>query len=263
MRILNPDVDVEQFFTHVKEATERVLLLDYDGTLAPFHRRPEWAMPYPRVVDTLKQITQQRSARVVIVSGRRLADLRGPLAKIGLTEAWAAHGWEQLTAKGVPVDHQPTSSAKRLLLLAEVRARGLEMHGVRVERKTASVAVHWRGVSSSSSGLAQEKLRGAWHRIEGDQLDRLEFEGGIELLARGRNKANAVMEILSTCSANAACAYLGDDTTDEGAFAAIKSRGLAVLVRPGLRPTCADLWLEPPLELIAFLEQWCAGGEVH
>jgi trehalose-phosphatase len=263
MRVLNPDLDVEQFFRHVKRASERVLLLDYDGTLAPFHKRPEWALPYPRVADILKQGTRRRSTRVVIVSGRRLADLRGPLARIGLREAWAAHGWEQLTAEGECVDYQPTNLAKRQLLVAEARARGLGMHGVRVERKAASVAVHWRGVPRYASDLAQEKLRGAWHRIEGGQLDLLEFEDGIELLARGHNKGGAVLEVLSNCSKDAACAYLGNDTTDEDAFAAVKSRGLAVLVRPGLRPTCADLWLEPPHELVAFLEQWCAGGEAH
>ncbi len=51
-------------------------------------------------------------------------------------------------------------------------------------------------------------------------------------------------------------AYLGDDRTDEDAFCALQGRGLNVLVRRERRPTAADLWLEPPEDLLWFLRHW-------
>jgi hypothetical protein len=51
-------------------------------------------------------------------------------------------------------------------------------------------------------------------------------------------------------------AFLGDDQTDEEAFAAIGDRGLKVLVRNNLRPTRANVKLTPPHELVDFLDNW-------
>ena len=257
MRAITAGLDLDDFFARVREAAERVLMLDYDGTLAPFHPRPERAAPYPRVAGLLKDIVHMRSSRVVLVSGRRLADLRGPLTQIRHTEVWGAHGWQRLTAQGERVDFRPGAAAERELQQAEARTRRLGVHGARVERKVASIAVHWRGLPSASAARVREQVSDAWPRASA-QLERLEFDGGLELRARGRDKGDAVNEVLAECGAGAASAYLGDDQTDEDAFAAMKSRGLAVLVRPALRPTRADLWLAPPEELVGFLERWRA-----
>ena len=45
MQILNPALDLDRFFGQLERAGERVLLLDYDGTLAPFRIRPAEAQP--------------------------------------------------------------------------------------------------------------------------------------------------------------------------------------------------------------------------
>ncbi|RME26788.1 MAG: trehalose-phosphatase, partial [Candidatus Zixiibacteriota bacterium] len=54
---------------------------------------------------------------------------------------------------------------------------------------------------------------------------------------------------------------LGDDRTDEDAFAALSSRGLKVLVRSEPRETAADLRLVPPDELRSFLDRWLEATE--
>ena len=43
MKILNPDIDLELFYKVRRQASQKALLLDYDGTLAPFHREPNKA----------------------------------------------------------------------------------------------------------------------------------------------------------------------------------------------------------------------------
>lgn len=260
MQALDPELDLDRFFHGLGRARERLLLLDYDGTLAPFHRRPEHAVPYPRVAELLREASRRCATRIVIVSGRRLADLRGPLARIPHDEAWASHGWECFTASGERLGYAIPNAAQRQLQLAEAPARSLAMHGARVERKAASVAVHWRGLAPDAVERVRALLARAWDGLDAEALALLEFDGGVELRARGRDKGAAVREILSVASRDAVCAYLGDDTTDEDAFEAIRGRGLGVLVRPQLRDTRAHLWIAPPLELVAFLERWCESG---
>ena len=52
------------------------------------------------------------------------------------------------------------------------------------------------------------------------------------------------------------CHSLGDDMTDEDAFMELEGKGLSVLVNTLLRPTAADVWIKPPIELIMFLRRW-------
>ncbi len=54
MQALDPKLDLDRFFDGLGRARERVLLRGYDGKLAPFHRRPEHAVPYPRVAEVLR-----------------------------------------------------------------------------------------------------------------------------------------------------------------------------------------------------------------
>jgi trehalose-phosphatase len=83
-----------------------------------------------------------------------------------------------------------------------------------------------------------------------------DFDGGIELRVPGRHKGFVVDAVLSEMGRETAAAYLGDDSTDEDAFKAIRGRGIGVLVRPQYRATAADFWLKPPEELLEFLERW-------
>ena len=83
-----------------------------------------------------------------------------------------------------------------------------------------------------------------------------DFDGGIEIRPDNITKANAVETILAETGPSFVGAYLGDDHTDEDAFAALAERGLSVLVRTEFRPTRAQIWLRPPEDLITFLRTW-------
>ena len=92
--------------------------------------------------------------------------------------------------------------------------------------------------------------------VEGTGLSLHEFDGGLELRPPGITKGEAVETILAEMQGETVSAYLGDDLTDEDAFAAMKGQGMGVLVRKELRETRADLWLRPPEELLDFLKRW-------
>ena len=248
--------DADHFFARLAAAVERLLFLDYDGTLAPFKVDRDRAHPYPGVREALETIQADGGTRLVIVSGRPVAEIRKLLALQAQPELWGSHGWERIGTTG---------SASSLDLPREVVAQLdaawtlLCQHDLtdQGERKPASVAVHWRGLAVDDVQAIRHRIQPSWQKLaRSDNLDLQAFDGGLELRARGRDKGFAVRTVLAEAKADAVAAYLGDDRTDEDAFRALRPRDLALLVRPQRRVTEARFWLEPPEELLGFLQRW-------
>src|SRR4051812_45469800 len=96
----NSTVAVEDFFSRLPRAMQRVLMLDYDGTLAPFRENRAEAEPYPGVRECLDALMEDTRTRVVLVTGRWTKDLLPLLQLRRLPEIWGSHGWEQLRPNG-------------------------------------------------------------------------------------------------------------------------------------------------------------------
>lgn len=257
MQVLTPSLDLASFFHDVAYAPSRLLMLDYDGTLAPFHVQPERAVPYPEVAGVLKDIVAAAGTRVVIVSGRPADQLPPLLGLADIPEVWGSHGWERLLPDGRRVVEKPHADALRRLDAAAAAIRPLLPDDSKLERKLASLALHWRGLPQAQAEELERRGRELWEPIAREAgLELLPFDGGLELRTVGRNKHDAVKAVLSETAPESAIAYLGDDLTDEDAFRAVKTRGVGVLVRPRFRETAADVWLRPPDELVEFLQRW-------
>jgi trehalose-phosphatase len=258
MKTLRAGVDADGFFAQLPRAPARVLLLDYDGTLAPFQIEREKATPYPLVREAVRDILTDGCTRVVVVSGRTVGDLAPLLGLDPLPELWGTHGWERLRPDG---SHEPArlGGATRASLERGAELARASAPAERVEVKPASVAVHVRGLEAREGARLLERVRAAWEPlVQGGALEAHDFDGGAELRVRGRDKGTAVAEVLAEEPAAAAIAYLGDDLTDEDAFKALGARGMSVLVREEPRETAADVWIRPPEELLEFLRRWRA-----
>jgi trehalose-phosphatase len=254
----------DAFFERVGQSPARALLLDYDGTLAPFTLDRARAFPYREIPELIAQIMRHRT-RVVLISGRPATELLFLSGIHPHPEIWGSHGAERLRPDGsYEVDTPPHQQRTALQLASRsLQACGL---GVRTETKPVGIAVHWRGLSPEERDMIENKVRHLWSSPMNEYgLQVVPFDGGLELRAPGKNKGDAVTTILGEIGPKGAVAYLGDDQTDENAFRAIKGRGLAVLVRTEPRPTMADVWLRPPEELGRFLRGWLAacGAETY
>jgi trehalose 6-phosphate phosphatase len=252
------------FFDQLRASANRLLLLDYDGTIAPFSADRKRAFPYPSVPEILDSINSTCKTRVVLISGRSAREIPPLLGLTWRPEIWGTHGLERLYED----DRCELAfiSEDALQALAEARAvLDQEGLGELCEPKTGTVAIHWRGLKPSHI----EEIRNQCYRLLAPLACRAnlllaEFDGGAEIKARGATKRNAVTTVLAETADDVAAAYLGDDLTDEDAFQAINGRGLSVLVRPAWRSTTAQMWLRPPGELIQFLNDWihACGGDV-
>ena len=140
MQVLSPRVDWQGFLEGIARAPERVLMLDYDGTLAPFQVRPERAAPYAGVRETLEALTEAGGTRVVIVSGRPAAHLVPLLDLQHSPEIWGVHGWERLLPDGKLYTEEPSPAVKVSLEKAAAATQDVIRKGGRLERKRASIA---------------------------------------------------------------------------------------------------------------------------
>lgn len=259
MKVLTAADRLTSFFDQLRSAPTRILLLDYDGTLAPFQIERDHAFPYPEVPFLLGQIISSKT-RVVLISGRPARELLRLSGIYPYPEIWGSHGLEHLLVDG-SYHVEPFSREQQAGLLEAavyLRSQALEDH---MELKPAGVALHWRGMSQVEADRLRDKVEQFWSQLAGrHSLNLLEFDGGLEIKVGGKDKGRAVADIIRNCDSQAVIAYLGDDRTDEDAFRALKGRGLTVLVRDQSRPTLAEVQLRPPEDLIQFLQNWLAAS---
>jgi len=69
------NINLYAFLRKVARARRSVLLLDYDGTLAPFQRERNHAYPYPGVSGLVREIIETGRTRVAFITGRRAHEL--------------------------------------------------------------------------------------------------------------------------------------------------------------------------------------------
>lgn len=264
MRALNPENNAESFFSSLGSADEGLLLLDYDGTLAPLHARPMMAQPYVGVIDTLNDIMAAGGTRMVVISARRAEEVAALLPLKCRPEIWGLDGWERLMPDGgITIKEPPAQSCRELREALALLQSNLPA-ATRIEFKQTSVAVHWRGVPALTAARIKQAATAVWQKLPHNSgIDLVSFDGGVKLCNR-QTDGNAAWEILSQSPGSVPVAYLGDDIPDEEGFAAVRKRvGLGVLVNARLRPTAADLWIRPPRELIAFLSRWSEVRKSH
>ena len=254
---------LQNFFSTFTPGTRPLLLLDYDGTLAPFRVDRSKARPYTGVREAIAKILHHGHTRLVVITGRPAREI-GPLLR-GYPpiidqpiEVWGLHGSERLHADGRrELEEAPAATQRRLDELREyLRHNNL---GGEFEDKPNAAVMHWRGASPRTAKFIEMRTRELFEpisRLEGLML--LQFEGGLELRV-GRDKGAAIRTLVGEMPAGTPVAYVGDDLTDEAAFIAlnqIEAPHLSVLMRPEQRETAANLWLRPPSGLRGFLKRW-------
>lgn len=257
---------IEEFFESLSRAQRSVLLLDYDGTLAPFSVDRQRAVPYPAIRELLQQIVDTGRTRLVIVTGRDAHEIDPFLRLRPAPEIWGSHGLQRLLPDG---SCQMPEIPEAITEVLSDAGRWLEYQGLYnlAERKPGSIAVHWRALEQTEAEELRGRIIVGWFPIaERADLKLLEFDGGVEMRIPDPDKGDAVRTIMRETGPDVHTAYLGDDVTDERAFRALSpigTRGLGILVRPVFRKTCAQAWLKPPEELREFLSRWLAATETN
>ena len=218
-----------------------LFLLDYDGTLAEIVDDPEAASPHPEVPVLLAALHERYP--VYLISGRSVASLSRLLQVPGLNVV-GVHGME---AGRLGEDAEPLVGKGDVDALDTVREQLPDIPGLNAEDKGLAIALHYRNVDAKG-----ETALKAWAEGMPDTLDRLWGKKVLELRPHGYSKGRTAARLAAE-HPQATPVFIGDDTTDEEAFAALP-QGLTVKIGEG--DTQAQARLPDVAAVVSYLKRY-------
>ena len=199
---------------------------DVDGTISPIVTHPADAVVDPAARAVLAELATQPETSVALVSGRALIELKA-MTDLGPTILLVgSHGAEH----GDYVAVSPTKALALEQVLREVRAIADGVDGVLVEEKAMGVAVHVRRASREDAErvtaevVAGPSTRPGVRTTYGKEV--------VELSIADADKGRALDRLREETGADAVV-FLGDDVTDETAFARLTPADIGIKVGPG------------------------------
>lgn len=207
-----------------------LVVLDFDGTLAPIVRDRTRARMTPRTRRVLAAVAARRP--VAVLSGRALGDTAERVAGAGVRWVVGGHGAEW------PGEAPRAATVRRVAgWRRTLAARLAGVEGIDVEDKALSLSIHWRGARDPARAAAAVARAAA--RLPGAAL-----VPGKRVLnvvpADAPDKGEALARLVRAARCRRVL-YVGDDVTDEAAFRA-RVRVPSFGVRVGRAPGSAAGW---------------------
>ncbi len=235
-------------------ARARVLVaVDFDGTLAPFVTDPLAARALPGGLEALRAAAALGGVTAAVVSGRDLATLAA-LTGIGPGDSVAligSHGAQTSLEPPQATLLDDAATARLTALRGELEAIESRYPAVRLEHKPSAVVLHTRGVEHSVAAAATTAAHEVGGRHTGVHV--LLGKDVVELTVLEANKGSALVDLARATSSDATL-YLGDDVTDERAFAALDPESGDLTVKVGDGETVAAQRVHGPEAVVELLE---------
>ncbi|GAA1941587.1 trehalose-phosphatase [Amycolatopsis minnesotensis] len=209
--------------------TPRLLVAcDYDGTLAPITSNPDEARPLPESVGALRALAGLHETTTAVISGRALRDLATLSRLPSEVHLVGSHGSEF----DIGFVHALDAKARDLhrKLESELEQLVLDVPGVSLEVKPASIAVHVRRAEHDAGRRVLASVHSGPSTWEG--VSTTDGKEVVELAVVQTDKGRALDTLRHQAGATATI-FLGDDVTDEKAFARLSGPDMGVKVGDG------------------------------
>lgn len=205
-----------------RAAAPKLLMLDFDGTLSPIAATPGKARLAPGMRRVLGALRRPQGSCVVVISGRALEDLRRRVGVPGLLYV-GNHGASGYRAPRI--SRLWMERARRLARALRPVAR--RCPGALLESKGPELSLHYRRASRSGIAGLLKAARAAARAFP------FAVRGGKKVLefrvpgwsGKGRAAARLARSLAPGWRRTGLCIYVGDDATDEDAFAALRRLG--------------------------------------
>ena len=236
------------------------LFLDYDGTISPIAGMPYKAVISKKTKELLKRLSVHPRRKVAIISGRALQDIQN---KIGLKHVIYA-GNHGLEIKSPNINFQYPLTPGHRSVIRNIN-RGLKhglrgLKGVLIENKTICLSLHYRLAKKKDIPLIKAIFKEATFPYI--VSEKVKISSGKKLLEVrppvNWNKGSVVKSLLAIQkdflkSKSINPIYIGDDSTDEDAFKALRKKGITIFIgKPG--SSLAKYYLKNTSEVIKFLK---------
>ena len=249
MRKPPASIGARQMLPSIDDLEQYCVFLDLDGTLVEIEDRPDDVRIEEATLLFIERLREKVGRALALVSGRDIHVIDRLLYPLVLPVA-GVHGLQRRDAAGRL--HSPVIDQSIVETIAvQVEAAFLSEPGVVIERKTGSVAIHFRlrpDFEKRCIALARKIVRDRpdLHMIKGKMV--------CEIRLHGNDKGAVIATFLEERPFKGrAPIYAGDDATDEPAFVTVNARN-GVSVKIGEGSTVARFRAANILELRNWLD---------
>lgn len=244
---------LEDLISKYKKAKQRVLFLDYDGTLVDFVDKPEDAKPDKELIELIEKLNNQEGTHVVLISGRDKNTL-GDWWKETAVELIAEHGvWRRNPRKEWEITENVKKDwMKTIQPILETFAD--RTPGTFIEEKNYSLAWHYRKADPVLGELRANELEDVLRNLTiNDSISVLSGNKVLEIKNSGIDKGRASNKKLIDEKFDFIFA-IGDDWTDEYMFRELPEESITVKV--GLKKTSAKFYVKDTQEVAKILKSF-------
>ncbi|SOD94822.1 bifunctional alpha,alpha-trehalose-phosphate synthase (UDP-forming)/trehalose-phosphatase [Spirosoma fluviale] len=227
---LETDLPIQPFINALSEARQRLLLFDFDGTLAPLINDPAQAKPSEEIKKSLQNLAE--NSDLVVISGRNRAFLEKTFAGVPV-HLVAEHGaflkkpdqpWQRLDlSSGDWVDTVRTT-------MEEFVTR---FPGSFIEEKETAIAWHYRTAETEDIEAQANDLASQLRRADSSiPLTVIQGSKVVEVKPALHSKGTVALSIFEQTPYDFIVS-IGDDTTDEDMFRQLPNWAYTVKVGSG------------------------------
>jgi trehalose 6-phosphate synthase/phosphatase len=232
----------ELVIEHFKRAKNRLILLDYDGTLVDYHRAPHEATPPEQLLLTLMRLNASPDTRLVIITGRAYADIDRFIGyrSIDLVAEHGAMVRENGQWKELVQDNGTWKQVIHPIMDRFVTA----CPGSFIEEKRFSLAWHYRNASGESGfAVSRELIEALQARLPALGLKITDGNKVIEIKKKDIDKGRGTKYLLNGHPYDFILS-VGDDRTDEDMFAVLLNNPHAFTIKVGTGESLAKYRLD-------------------
>ncbi len=251
----------ENFIKKYNNAANRIIFLDYDGTLTGFHNDPQEARPDEELYDILRSLTDDEKNHVAIISGRDKETLGKWFRDFDKVTFIAEHGvWiKEQESKWSMIEQidkdwmdmiRPTIN-----FYVDRTPRSL------LEEKNYSLVWHYRHADPDLGVIRAWELKEELRDLVSNlNLEIMDGDKVIEIKNSGINKGRAAAQQLAKDNYEFIMA-LGDDWTDEYTFGSMPDE--AITVKVGTKSTKAKYYTDSVESVRSLLKKLGTKGSGH
>lgn len=236
-----------------KKAKNKLILLDYDGTLVDYQRTPQDAVPSEKLLGFLLRLNALPDTKLMIITGRAYGEIDRFIGHLPI-DIIAEHGamirerdhWKELVEDGgdwkrsvAPVMEQFAAACPDSF----------------TEEKRFSMAWHYRNAETEKGQLISRELIGA---LAGKApMLGLQITDGnkvVEVKKQGIDKGKGAQYVLDRQDYDYILAA-GDDKTDEDMFAVLANKNHAFTIKVGAGDSLAKYRVENVQKLLSLLNE--------
>ena len=233
----------------LKLSNNKLIILDYDGTLVNFKDKPELAVPNDNLLDILDNLSNIEGLDIAIVSGRDKIFLEDNLGKLNVSIiAEHGHFYKKKNKNWINLGSIDKVFLNEIYSIFQSFCD--RTPGTFTEKKESGLVWHYRKTDPELASKRVVEMETVLNSLLTDQFQILNLDKAIEVTSRKFDKGSAVNELTKNKKYDH-IVCIGDDVTDENMFKNLNEN--CTTIKVGIKNTLARFYIDDPKSVVNLL----------